>query len=309
MTTRAKEGTFVKQQNSDGTTNSSYTDVLDVDKPIANQTFACVSFVSPESVLKQKNVFIFEKFINQYHFSKSMEKYHQFLNYISYKYNLSNEHLLNDFKEFSQEEIDDLKDNQLNDDFKNFLDVHEDHLEKEFSSDHDFQTSVRGLKIRGVYPTQGEAELRCKMLREVDPNHDVYVGPVGTWMPWEPEAYKTGRVEYMEEELNQLMQEKIKNQQTAKMHFENRLAASKNKAIEENVLSAEKNNITLSQDIDEEGNLVTVGKNTQEEAFLTSGEAVSIVDIQSELFDGDNIVTDTKNDRGLGQLNLGENDK
>ncbi len=37
--------------------------------------------------------------------------------------------------------------------------------------------------------------MRCKLLREVDPNHNVYVGPVGMWMPWEPEAYKTGRVE------------------------------------------------------------------------------------------------------------------
>ena len=52
------------------------------------------------------------------------------------------------------------------------------------------------FKIRGTYSTQEEAELRCKLLREVDPNHNVYVGPVGMWMPWEPEAYKTGRVEY-----------------------------------------------------------------------------------------------------------------
>ena len=46
----------------------------------------------------------------------------------------------------------------------------------------------------------------------MDPNHDVFVGPVGTWMPWEPEAYRTGRVEYLEEELNQLMHEKNKNE-------------------------------------------------------------------------------------------------
>ena len=50
------------------------------------------------------------------------------------------------------------------------------------------------------------------MLREIDPNHDIMVGPVGMWMPWDPEAYKTGRVEYMEEELNQLMSEKNKNE-------------------------------------------------------------------------------------------------
>ena len=62
------------------------------------------------------------------------------------------------------------------------------------------------LKLEDVMRLN-EAELRCKLLREVDPNHNVYVGPV-KWMPWEPEAYKTGRVEYLEEQLNQLMNEK-----------------------------------------------------------------------------------------------------
>ena len=60
--------------------------------------------------------------------------------------------------------------------------------------------------------TKHNALLDCKLLREVDPNHNVYVGPVGMWMPWEPEAYKTGRVEYLEEELNQLMHEKNQNE-------------------------------------------------------------------------------------------------
>ena len=88
------------------------------------------------------------------------------------------------------------------------MDANEERLEDDFNTIHDFQTSVRGLKVRGSYSTQQEAELRCKLLREVDPNHNVYVGPVGMWMPWEPEAYKTGRVEYLEEELNKLMHEK-----------------------------------------------------------------------------------------------------
>ena len=38
----------------------------------------------------------------------------------------------------------------------------------------------------------------------MDPNHDVFVGPVGTWMLG-AKAYRAGRVEYLEEELNQLM--------------------------------------------------------------------------------------------------------
>ena len=97
---------------------------------------------------------------------------------------------------------------------------------------HDFQTNTRGIKVRGSFPNQQEAELRCKMLREIDPNHDVYVGPVGMWMPWEPEAYKTGRVEYLEDELNQLMHEKQSNENKAKMQFDARVSDAKKKAIE-----------------------------------------------------------------------------
>ena len=92
----------------------------------------------------------------------------------------------------------------------NFIDIHENNLEESFNEKYNFQTSTRGLKVRGAFPSQQEAELRCKMLREIDPNHDVYVGPVGTWMPWDPDAYKTGRVEYLEDELNSLMAKKKK---------------------------------------------------------------------------------------------------
>ena len=129
-------------------------------------------------------------------------------------------------------------------------------MQKKFDIENNFQTSTRGLKIRGVYPTQEEAELRCKMLREIDPNHDIMVGPVGMWMPWDPEAYKTGRVEYMEEELNQLMHEKQKNETNAKSAFEQRVKETKQKAIEENIKKAEKiRQHALSQTIDENGNL------------------------------------------------------
>ena len=101
--------------------------------------------------------------------------------------------MTDDLKEFVTSEKDNLVSTTLDDEYKNFLDGNEERLENEFNIHNNFQTSTRGLKVRGVYPTQEEAELRCRLLREVDPNHDVYVGPVGMWMPWEPEAYKTGR--------------------------------------------------------------------------------------------------------------------
>ena len=114
------------------------------------------------------------------------------------------------------------------------------------------------MKIRGVFPTQDEAELKCKKLRESDPNHDILVGPVGLWLPWDPDAYKTQRVEFMEDELNQLHSEKMKNESKAKEEFEKRVKDAKRKAIEDNISKAEKSGNVLTQTLDDQGNLVGV---------------------------------------------------
>jgi hypothetical protein len=300
---KSKKGGFERKQQN-GKENPKYVDLLEEDKPIANQKFVCMSFCSPERILKQKEIFFFEEFLNNWEFNKSMEKFLQFINFISFKYNISFEDLNKDFKDFVQEEKDNLAKSNLADDYKTYLDNHEDELQKKFDIENNFQTSTRGLKIRGVYPTQEEAELRCKMLREIDPNHDIMVGPVGMWMPWDPEAYKTGRVEYMEEELNQLMHEKQKNEANAKTAFEQRVKETKQKAIEENIKNAEKSGNTLSQTIDENGNLVGVNSASTKEFALGEQENISTADICKELFEGENIVVG-KSDYGQSQLKSG----
>jgi hypothetical protein len=272
--------------------NPKYVDLLEEDKPIAGQKFVCVSFCSPEKIIQKKEIFFFEQFLKNWEFNKSMDKFLQFLNFISYKYNLSFEDLSNDFKDFVKEEKENLSLSNMQDEYKTFIDKNEDDLQKEFDILNSFQTNTRGLKIRGSYPTQEEAELRCKMLREIDPNHDVFVGPVGLWMPWDPEAYKTGRVEYMEEELNQLMHEKQKNETNAKTAFEQRLKETKQKAMEENVKNAEKSGNTLTQTIDKDGNLIGVNNINTQEIALKEQENISTADICKELFEGENIVTE-----------------
>jgi hypothetical protein len=297
--TRPPEGVEPKQ-NADGTENAKYIDLLDEDKAIAGQKFACLSFISPEHILKQKEMFLFEKFIKNWDFSKSMEKFTQFLNFLSYKYSIDFEKVTKDFQEFTKDEKDNLIKSPIEDDFKNFMDENEERLEKEFDTEHEFQTSIRGIKVRGCFPTQQEAELRCKMLRQNDPNHDVYVGPVGIWVPFHPEAYKTGRVEYMEETLNELMREKKKNEEKAKDEFDNRVKEAKVKAMEDNKKKAEETGAKLTQTINAEGNLVSVANmNTQESAM---GENVTLDDVKKELFEGENIVTDKKTDHGLTQI-------
>jgi hypothetical protein len=296
---------FERKQKKDGSTNPKYVDLLEVDKPIAGQTFGCFSFISPEKILKQREMFYFEEFLKQWEMNKSMEKFHQFLNFISFKYKLQFEEVIKDFETFVKEERETIVNSSIEDDYKTFLDREEEELEKKFNVKHNFQTSVRGFKSRGNFASQEEAELRAKLLRETDPSFDVFVGPVGTWLPWEPEAYKTGRVEYMEEELNQLAHEKKKNEEVAKNAFEQRVKETKQKAIDENKKNAEKHGNVLTQDIDEEGNLVGVGQTTTEQTFNTKEpEAISVADIRSELFDGENVVIG-KTDYGQSQLKSG----
>ena len=293
------KGKFERKEKN-GKKNPKYVDLLEEDKPIANQKFACISFVSPENILKQKEIFFFEEFLKKWDLNKSMEKFIQFLNFMSYKYNVSFDDISNDFKDFVKEEREILSKSNMSDEYKTFVDNNEEEVEKSFNIANNFQTSTRGLKIRGVYPTIEEAELRCKMLRELDQNHDVFVGPVGLWMPWDPEAYKTGRVEYMEEELNQLMSEKNKNEFNAKTAFDQRVKESKQKAIDENIKKADKSGNTLTQTIDDKGNLVGIN-NTTQEAMLKDKDTISTADICTELFEGENIIVG-KSDNGQSKL-------
>ncbi len=249
---------FERKTLPNGKPNPKYIDLCDEDTPLAGQKFACMSFVSPEKILKKREVFLFDQFVKQWDFTKSMGKYFDFLNFIAFKYGVKIEDLSGDFNEFVKEEDTKLKEASVEDDYKTFLDKQEEKLNERFNRDHAFQTSVRGLKIRGVYSSQEEAELRCKKLREVDPNHDIYVGPVGMWIPWDPDAYKTGRVEFMEEELNQLHKEKLKNEERAKQEFENRVMETKKKAIRDNMEKAAKSGNVLTQTMDDDGNLVGV---------------------------------------------------
>jgi len=231
----------------DGKPNPKYVDLCDEDAPISGQKFACLSFVSPENILKKRELFLMEEFVKTWDYTKSFSKFFEFLQFISYKYN-------------TKEENEKLQSTPIDDDYKTFLDKNEERLNEKFNLKHSFQTSVRGLKIRGVYNNQDEAEMRCKKLREIDPNHDIFVGPVGMWIPWDPDAYKTGRVEFMEEELNQLHNEKMKNEMKAKEEFEARVRETKRKAIEENIKNAEQTGNVLTQTIDEEGNLIGVSE-------------------------------------------------
>ena len=151
----SSSSSFEKKLLDDNSLNPKYVDLCDEDPPIAGQKFACMSFISPEKVLKQREVFFFQQFLKQWDFSKSMDKFLEFLHFASYKYNLNVDDVIVDFNEFVKEEGAKLKAADISDDFKNFMDKQEDKLHETFQRENNFQTSVRGLKIRGIYSNNG----------------------------------------------------------------------------------------------------------------------------------------------------------
>ena len=208
-----------------------------------------------------------------------------------------------------------LQKTNIYDEYKTFLDKHEDDLENEFGEKHNFQTSIRGLKVRGVFGSQKEAELRCQMLREVDPNHDVFVGPVGLWVPFHPDAYKTGRVEYMEETLNQLMAEKKKNEEQAKTEFDKRVKETKAKAIEENMKLAKESGNKLTQMLAKDGETLVDAKPKDLDGMSTmngggiwnaaddtASLSMTVEEMRKELFESEDVVMDKHTDHGLSRL-------
>ena len=269
--------TFDKKKTATGEINPKYVDLCDEDPSIAGQKFTCLSFVSPEKILKKREVYLFDQFIKNWEFSKSMERYFEFIHFIAYKHNMNVETLITDFNDFVKEEGDKLQKSGIDDDYKNFMDKREDKLNEKFNREHSFQTSTRGLKVRGVFSTQEEAEQKCKKLRDQDPNHDIFVGPVGVWIPWDPDAYKTGKVEHLEEEMNALHKEKMKNEEMAKKEFEERIRETKKKAIMENIEKAKASGNVLTQTMDDDGNLIGVKETVNfEEREVADAESTQL---------------------------------
>ena len=100
---------YQRKVNADGTENPKYIDLLSEDKAISGQKFCCLSFLSPEKILKDKNLFLFEKFLKHFDTDESVKKFSQFLNFISYKYDLDFAKIMTDFDEFFKSEKDLIK--------------------------------------------------------------------------------------------------------------------------------------------------------------------------------------------------------
>jgi hypothetical protein len=87
-------------------------------------------------------------------------------------------------------------------------------------------TTMRGLKIRGVFPTLEDAKEFTVKLREKDPYFNIFIGPVGKWLPWD-DTNKAEEENYKEKELNDLMYSYKKNQELSKKEMEKRKEEAK----------------------------------------------------------------------------------
>jgi hypothetical protein len=188
-------------------------DYLEVDSAIPGQSYCCISFISPEKVIVQKDRFFLQKFL------KDVEKSEKTL----------------DAKTFETE-------------YDDYVAINEKDLENAYHSEVSFKTSVRGLKVRGVYNTYEEAAKRAESLQRSDRAFHVYVGQVGYWLPWDPNADNVDNQEYMEKELNELMKNYQANPVQKYLFYSNQVDEMKRKAAAEQLEKKEKNDADAARE-------------------------------------------------------------
>jgi hypothetical protein len=196
-------------------------DYLDEDKPIRGQNYVLLSFLSPEDVLVNKEAYMFNKFITK--FSNDMTT---LLDGISAKYS--------DSKDF----VDSVKENNsyifnpvdMSEQYGFFKSTNNQDLESSYHRDNNFVTSIRGIKVRGVFDSLEEAKNRSEFIKRIDNKFNIYIAQVGCWCPWSPNPECLENQEYAETQLNTLMKEYKKNMDDKDVVFENRKSSLFNSA-------------------------------------------------------------------------------
>lgn len=178
----------------DSVTKVSEEDFLTEDQPISGQKYVCLSFLSPEDVLVNKQSFFFEYFMAEVVHTRV----HDFTSAVESEPEKATE--------FSVA-LRTLMSN-VDDDFKAFSKVNETRLEEEFAQQHPFKTTMCGLKVRGCFATEEAARSRASVLQRQDKTSNIFVAPVGVWLPWNPSPDCIGDSVYAEDTLNSLMKKK-----------------------------------------------------------------------------------------------------
>ena len=221
-------------------------DFLEEDPEIRSQKFVLLSFLSPENVLEQKDTFFFGEFMKQYEIDYKLKNLETFLVNLVRRINdgltkegerldalgpdlsgaasqcrksrLNMGSILESYQEYVKENDASIKKTTIKDDYEAFLFKNQTSLEDAYFQKNEFKTTIRGLKVRGVTGTHGEAVTLSKKLQRSDPIHNIFLGEVGKWLPWDPKPSQVQDQEYAEDQLNTLMKN-YKNNEEAREKF------------------------------------------------------------------------------------------
>ena len=215
-------------------------DFLEEDPEIRSQKFVLLSFLSPENVLANKDQFFFGEFLKQYEVDYKLKNLETFLvslvrgindpltkeaerldslgpdlsgtAALCRKARLNIGGILEQYSQFVKENDASIKKTTINEHYDNFLFKNQTKLEEAFFEKNEFRTSIRGLKVRGVTATHGEAVAMSKKLQRNDTIHNIFLGEVGKWLPWDPKPHQVQDQEYAEDQLNKLMKSYKENE-------------------------------------------------------------------------------------------------
>jgi hypothetical protein len=241
--------------------NEPQEDFLSEDPEISSQKVVLLSFLSPEKVLANKDVFFFRNFVQNYALEWRTKKLEAWLaeqvSAINTKLEtlagnldkastpaaaapataaaeaaeavkpadeirknlLRVDVLVEEFQQYVRKNMREMADAKIQEEFENFLFSYGSKLEEEFFAKNEFRTTMRGIKVRGVFSSEAEAAVRAKRLQKADPSFNIYQGYVGKWMAWEPDANKVGDQEYANEELNTLMKKYRENEESREVFY------------------------------------------------------------------------------------------
>ena len=209
------------------------------DAELPSQKVVLLSFLSPEKVLANKDIFMFKKFLVDYEMQWKTTRLEQWMAEQLRTLNAKMETLAGNsesktkeevveglkgcllrtdlfvegFQAFVKENMSEMKEQALQTAYDDFLFANSSKLEEEFFALNEFRTTMRGIKVRGVFATEAEASIRAKRLQKSDPSFNIYLGSVGKWMAWEPDPNKVGASEYANDELNSLMKKYRENEE------------------------------------------------------------------------------------------------
>lgn len=209
-------------------------DYLDEDPEVPTQKYCIISFLSPEKIIKKKELWQLEEFTKWLDYDWKMKGQEHFLVYIAKKYNLKIDDVLADHHEFEKVHKEEVRKTDIWEQYQTFLLKFEKDLQEKFDNAVHFQTNVRGVKVRRSFASVEEAQMFAQVLRRKYPKDNLFIGKVGAWLPWDPSEHLMPEVEYAEKDLNEIMRRYKENEANREIVFAEEREAAIKKQKKEN---------------------------------------------------------------------------